>query len=302
MIKERLLLMLKGIAMGVANVIPGVSGGTIALITGIFERIINSIKAVDLYAFKLFFKGKFKEFAEHIDFYFLLFLFTGIGVGILGFARILKYLFEYYPIPVWAFFLGLVVASVWFVAKSIKKWDLYSVITFIVGTAIALVINILTPMSENSSFLYLILCGAGGISSMILPGLSGSFVLILMGNYQLVMIEATSSLNLSILFPVAIGAVTGIMLFSRFLSWILDKYPNSTLSMLAGFILGSSIILWPWKNEIIKIFGNKEKVVGYNWFFPEMNGDFYWAVAYFILGFAIIFIIEFLSKLKTKEA
>lgn len=301
MIKDRLLLMLKGVAMGAANVVPGVSGGTIALITGVFERIINSIKSVDLDALKLLFRGKFKEFANHVDFFFLLFLFSGVGIGILGFARVLKFFFEYYPIPVWAFFLGLVGASVWFVAKKIEKWNLSAIIPLIVGTAIALSINLLTPASENSHILYLMLCGSIGVSSMILPGLSGSFVLILMGNYNLVMIEATSNLELSILLPVFLGAVIGIILFSRFLSWVLGKYPNSTLSTLAGFILGSLIILWPWKNEVTEMFGLKEKVVGYQWFFPEINAEFYWSIFYFILGFIIIFAVEYLGNLKLKK-
>ncbi|MDO8896850.1 MAG: DUF368 domain-containing protein, partial [Bacteroidales bacterium] len=188
--KEILQLVLKGIAMGAANVIPGVSGGTIALITGIFERLINAIKSLNLKAIKLIFSGDFKKFAVYTDFWFLVSVFSGVGIAIFSLARLFDFLFTHYPIHIWSYFFGLILASVYFVGKTIGRWTPSVWISFILGAAIALSITFMTPAVENRSFLYLVMSGVVAVSSMILPGLSGSFVLILLGNYQLVAIEA----------------------------------------------------------------------------------------------------------------
>lgn len=297
--KEKIALVFKGMAMGAANVIPGVSGGTIALITGIFERMINAIKSFDTTAIKLLFSGKLKEFSKHVDFWFLVYIFAGVGIAILSIARLFEFLFENYPIYIWSYFFGLVLASVYFVGKTVEKWNISVVITFLIGTAAAVAISVLNPASENSSFIYLMLCGVVAVCSMILPGLSGSFVLILLGNYQLVMISAVNNLDLKILFPVVIGAGVGLIAFSHLLSWLLKKHHNQTLSMLTGFILGSLGILWPWKDEVIKKFGGKEKVVGYDWNLPEINGEFTFAIVLIFLGIATIWATEaFGSKMK----
>jgi putative membrane protein len=301
MIKQFLTLLLKGMAMGAANVIPGVSGGTIALITGVFKRLINAIKSFDIKALKLLLTGKFKEFATYTDLIFLASLFLGVGIAILSLAKLLDYLFKHQPVYVWAFFFGLVLASVWFVGKTVKTWHFGSVTTFIIGTAIALAISVMTPASENASFFYLIICGIVAICSMILPGLSGSFVLILMGNYQLIMIQAVSQFNFAILLPVAIGCVIGLIAFSHFLSWLLKQFPDSTISLLTGFILGSLGILWPWKTELTQTFGEKTKVIGYQWHWPETNETLVWAIVFIILGLATITVTEILGKTKIKN-
>lgn len=293
---------LKGAAMGAANVIPGVSGGTIALITGIFERLINAIKSFDGTAFKLLFKGRMKEFAAYTDLFFLLYLFTGVFAAILSLARLLEYLFENHPIYVWAFFFGLVLASVWFVARTVQKWHTAAITSFIAGAGIAIAISVLTPAGEDRSFLYLFLCGVVAICSMILPGLSGSFVLVLMGNYHLVMIDAVNNFDLSILLPVGIGAVVGLIVFSRFLSWLMKRFPDSTIALLSGFILGSLGILWPWKTEITQTFGDKVKVIAYDWHLPEVNTEFVLALVFIILGILSIAITEiWADKTQTKE-
>ena len=289
---------IKGMAMGAANVIPGVSGGTIALITGVFERLINAIKSFNLTAVNLLLKGKFKELFKHIDFWFLVSLFVGIGVAVISLAQLFKYLFVAYPEYIWAFFFGLVLASIYFVGKTVTKWNISSIITFIIGSAIAISISVLTPASENSSFIYLFICGIVAICSMIIPGLSGSFVLILLGNYQLVMINAVSELNLKVLLPVAAGAGIGLIGFSHFLSWLLKKYHNQTIAMLTGFIMGSLGILWPWKHPITKTFGEKVKTVGYDWNLPVINTEFFIAIVFIILGIAAIWITESLGSKK----
>jgi len=283
--------------MGSANVIPGVSGGTIALITGIFEELIDSIKSFDLKAINLFFSGKFKEFSQHINIGFLISVFSGIGVSIYSLAWLLRFLFEEYPVFVWAYFFGLILASVYFVGKTIRNWNVGVIITFVIGTAIAVYISVVKPAAENDTFYYLILCGVVAICSMILPGLSGSFILILMGNYQLVMIHAVSDLNLTILVPVAIGAITGLIAFSHFLSWIYKKYRNMTISLLTGFILGSLSILWPWQSainaSIIGRNGNLEEItMGYRKELPDDITELVIALVVCLAGIISIWLVE----------
>ncbi|PIQ33817.1 MAG: DUF368 domain-containing protein, partial [Bacteroidetes bacterium CG18_big_fil_WC_8_21_14_2_50_41_14] len=261
--KEYLIYMLKGVAVGVANIIPGVSGGTIALITGIFERLIDSLKSLGWGAMKLLLSGKWKAFVEKTDLYFLITLLLGVVLAIVLLARVFDFLFQHYPVYIWSFFFGLILASIYYVGRTIGKWILPVVISFIVGTAIALVLTFLTPATQNNNFFYLIVCGVVAVCSMILPGLSGSFVLILMGNYQLIAIEAINNRDLAILFPVALGAVFGLIAFSHLLSWVFKRYKDPTIAILTGFILGSLGVIWPWKDPINQLFGEKEKVVGY---------------------------------------
>ena len=289
---------LKGAAMGAANVIPGVSGGTIALVTGVFERLINAIKSIDGQAFRLLFTGRIHELMLHVDLVFLIALFAGVGTAIISLAKVLKFLFEYYPVHIWSFFFGLVLASIFFVGRTVKKWSAAPAISFLVGTAIAVMISVMSPASENSALYYLVLCGVVGVCSMILPGLSGSFVLVLMGNYQLVMINAVSDFNLAVLIPVGIGAVVGLIAFSHLLSWVLKKFPDQTIAILTGFITGSLGILWPWKTAITKIFGEKVKTIGYDWHLPQLNGEFASAVIVFLLGVAAIVLTEWLAGKK----
>jgi putative membrane protein len=295
-------LFFKGVGMGAANVIPGVSGGTIALITGIFEELIDSIKSFDLTAIRLLFKGKFKEFATHVNLGFLIMIFFGVAASIVSLAKLLEFLFNDYPVQVWAYFFGLILASVYFVGKTIDKWNLSVIITFVIGAAIAIGISMLSPATKNESFIYLMLCGVVAICSMILPGLSGSFVLILMGNYELVVIDAINNMRIDILLPVLLGAVVGLIAFSHLLSWVYKKFKNQTISLLTGFILGSLAILWPWKNTIYKTdaLGNiltkddGEMVIqGYQRFIPEtFSTEVIVAILLALAGIASIWLVE----------
>ena len=288
----------KGMGLGSANVIPGVSGGTIALITGIFERLIDALKSFNLTAFKLFFTGKFKEFIKHTDLWFLVSVGCGVLAAILTVARLFEYLFANYPIYLWSFFFGMILVSIYYVGITIEKFNLKVVVSFIIGTAIALFIAFGTPAKENSNFLYLIICGAVATCSMILPGLSGSFVLVLMGNYQLIMIDAVNDLNLKILLPVVLGGVVGLLAFSHLLSWIFKKYRDITIAVLTGFILGSMPIIWPWKNDVITYFGSEAKVTGYEYYFPEFNMEFAIAFVIILIGAGIIILTEKMAKNK----
>ncbi len=293
--------LLKGALMGAANVIPGVSGGTMALLTGIFERLINAIKSFDLHALKLLSTFQFKPLFRHIDFPFL----SAIGIGaiasILTFARLLEYLFEHQALHVWAFFCGLILASVYFVGKKIERRSKSVIALFLLGTAMAASIAFLEPASENASTPYLLACGAIAMCSMILPGLSGSYVLLLMGNYQLVMIKSISTFDLSVLIPVGIGAIIGLLAFARLLAWIFEKFHDQTIALLTGFIFGSLCILWPWKTEITESFGEKIKVVGYSYALPEFNSQTAIAVLIMGVGIVAIALIETLASRKEKD-
>lgn len=286
----------KGLGVGSANVIPGVSGGTIALITGIFERLINALKSCNLTAIKLFFTGKFKEFAQHIDLWFLVSVGSGVLVAILSIARLFEFLFAEYPIYLWSFFFGMILVSIYYVGITIDKFNWKVLVSFVIGTAIALLIAFGTPAKENSNFIYLMICGAVATCSMILPGLSGSFVLVLMGNYQLIMIDAVNDLNLNILLPVVVGGVVGLLAFSHLLSWIFKNYRDITIAVLTGFILGSMPIIWPWKNDVITYFGSEAKVTGYEYYLPELNLDFSIALVIMLIGAALIVLTEKMAK------
>lgn len=263
--------------MGAANVIPGVSGGTIALITGIFERLINAIKSFNLEALKLLFQGRFLELARHLDLLFFVSLMAGVALSIVTLARLFDFLFINYPVYLWSFFFGLILASVYFVGKTVERVSPSTIAAFLAGAAVAVSISLLSPAAESANPLYLLVCGAVAACSMVLPGLSGSFVLVLMGNYQLVMIDAVNQLNLAVLFPVIAGAGIGLLGFSYLLSWILASYRDQTIATLTGFILGSLSVLWPWKSEIYKTdaagelilkSGGERIVEGYQWHLP----------------------------------
>ena len=298
-------LFLKGVAMGAANVIPGVSGGTIAFITNIYEELIDSLKSFDLQALKLLASFKIKELLVHINFNFLLAVFAGAILTIFGLGSLLKGLFSHYPVLIWAFFFGLIVASVYFVGKTVGKWNTVNVIMLFLGTAVAVAISFLNPAQENDAFMYLLLCGVIAIASMILPGLSGSYILILLGNYQLVFLKAVPDINFKILAPVAIGAGLGFIALSRVISFLLKKFKDQTIAVLTGFILGSLLIIWPWKSEVYLkdssgqfILKKGEKIIqSYDWFMPEWaDPQTLMAIGLMIAGAAVIYWIETLGS------
>lgn len=295
--KNAITLFFKGLAIGAANVIPGVSGGTIALITGIYDQLINSIKSVDATAIKLFFQGKFKEFWEHINGTFLTMIFLGVGVSIISLAKFFKWLLENdnpsYEVWLYAFFFGLILVSIISVGRTIAAWNIGTIAAIVIGLALALFITFLKPGIENETIYYLMICGAIAMCSMILPGLSGSFVLIIMGNYKLIMVDAISDFNTKIIIPVGIGAVLGLLVFSRVLSWVFKNYKDQTISLMTGFIIGSLAIIWPWKDKTFLqndagefIMKKGEKILsGYtNWHLPDFTLTETWVAMVLIIG------------------
>jgi len=280
--------------MGIANVIPGVSGGTIALITGIYEDLINSLKSFDTKSLKLITSIDILGFIKHTNLYFLIAVFGGSIVSVFSIASLFKYLFIHYPILIWAFFFGLIIASIYFVGKRITHWNTATIISLIIGTLIAISLSFMTPASENDNLFFVFICGIIGISGMMLPGLSGSFILILMGNYELLMVTAVTELNILLLSVFLLGSAFGLMSFSHILSWVFKYYKNQTLALLTGFILGSLSIIWPWKEvaESIIIKG-KEKIIAYNRYFPnELNTETILAILLIIMGILSVYALE----------
>ena len=253
--KDYTLLMLKGMGMGAADVVPGVSGGTIAFIVGIYDELIDSIKSINMHSLKLLFTGKITAFWKAINANFLLSLLFGIAVSILSLAKLMTYLLTNEPVLVWSFFFGLVLASTWFVSKDIKERNWKTILGFIAGVVIAYYITIATPAETSTSLLFIFLCGAIAICAMILPGISGSFILVLLGKYFYIM-EAVNKLDLIVLGVFAFGALLGITSFSRVLSYALKHFRNITLSVLTGFMLGSLNKVWPWK-EVVETYMEK---------------------------------------------
>lgn len=287
--KSIFIHIIKGAIMGAANVIPGVSGGTMALVMGIYERLINSINHLNFNTLKkIFITRDFKSFAKDTDLFFLISITVGIFVSIFSLSILLEFLFEKHKILVLSYFFGLIFASVFFVGKTIKKYSPLSIFLFLIGFLIAGGMVFISPSSSNSSFLFLIISGAIAMCSMILPGLSGSFVLLLLGNYELI-ICAINDLNFSILVPFGIGALSGIILFAKLLQFIFKKFRNNTISLLTGFIFGSLIVLWPWKL-------NNINSNSFNYFIPNLNQETLIAFALILLGALSVVMIEKYSK------
>lgn len=295
--------------MGAANVIPGVSGGTIAFVTGIYERLINSIKSFDGAALKLLLGRKFTELFKHTDAGFLTALMLGVVVALLTLARALKYGFEHHPVLVSALFFGLIAASIWSVFKMVKHWTGGAVIGLLIGCAIAVSMAFLPQAQENQSLIYLMICGVVAMCSMIIPGISGSFVLILMGNYNLIMVESLTRLGdmkfkeaLTVLIPVGIGAVLGMFALSRLLSWLFRRFHDVAVATITGFVAGSLVTIWPWKNDIKEVLRNGEiKTVGYERYFPEIDSNFWIAALVILAGVILMIGIEMLGKDKVKS-
>lgn len=300
-------LFLKGLAMGAANVIPGVSGGTIALITGIYVRLINAIKCCDFNAVKLLLSGQFSAFWQHIDGRWLSILLGGVAVSIITLARLFEFLLTEYERYTMAFFFGLIVLSIVHVAKRVKHWNGSSLAALLIGTVIAVGIAMLAPASENDGAIYVFLCGVLAISSMVLPGLSGSFVLILMGNYALVL-GAVSSLSMSILIPLALGCGFGLIAFSHILSWVFKRYADQTLALMTGFVIGSLVVIWPWKETITQTVERvgkppREVVTSYQWYLPQLLEYTTWiVVGLMVLGALAIALLERFSDEPSEES
>ena len=308
-VKEYLVLVLKGMGMGAADVVPGVSGGTIAFITGIYEELINSIKSINLKSLKLFFTGKFAEFWSAINGTFLISVLLGIGISVFSLAKGLEYLLNHFPILVWSFFFGLIIASAIYVARAIKQWSVGTIIAGVAGIVVAYFITVITPAEANTSYWFIFIAGSIAICAMILPGISGSFILVLLGMYKFIL-AAVSNFEIAVILTFLVGAAIGIIAFSNVLSWLLKKYHNLTIAVLAGFMVGSLNKVWPWK-QITETFtdrhGEVKPLVEVNVLpasYEQITGTdalIVEAVLLAIVGFALIFVVEGVSKKLAKK-
>lgn len=248
--KDYFLITLKGVAMGAADAVPGVSGGTIALISGIYEELISTISNVNISLIKTLRQDGFKTFWKALNGNFILALLIGILTSFASFMRLAKYLIEEHPVLIWSFFFGLIIASIFFVGKQIKKWSLATIISLIIGAFAAYYVTTLPSMASNSNPLFLFLAGAIAICAMILPGISGSFILVILGAYK-TLSDAIHDWDFKRIAIFGVGAVVGLLSFSRVLKWLFKHYHNTTLALLTGFIVGSLNKIWPWKKSIM---------------------------------------------------
>lgn len=258
--KNNILTLLKGIAMGAADVVPGVSGGTIAFITGIYEKLIGSINEINFGLIKVFKENGIKAVWNKINGTFLTFLFAGIFISIASLSKLIKYLLDNESVLVWSFFFGLILASVFLVGKQVGKWQTKHFTSLVIGTLIAYWITSINSIIEVEGLWYIFLCGAVAICAMILPGISGSFILLLMGAYYTVL-SAIKDFNLQIILSFMLGALTGLLSFSKLLNYLFKNFEKITLAFLTGFLLGSLNKIWPWQQIISTRINSHDKIV-----------------------------------------
>ena len=269
--KELLGVYVRGLAMGAADIVPGVSGGTIALIAGIYERLINALSSVGPNLWQVFrqeggIKGLIAVWRQ-VDATFLLFLLMGIATSLATLAGVIKHLLDNQPLMIWSFFFGLVIATVFLLLSEIKRWNIGRALLFLLGVASAVIISSLPLMNTTPSLPYLFVAGAIAICAMILPGISGSFILLLMGAYDTVL-EAVHTLNFAIIFTLVAGMATGLLLFTRMLKWLLSRYYQATLALLIGFIAGSLVKVWPWKTDALGTLNSEAVYNVMPWHYP----------------------------------
>lgn len=301
--KDYLILSFKGMAMGAADVVPGVSGGTIAFISGIYEELISSLNNINFSLFKTLKQNGLKSAWNQLNGNFLSALLIGIAISVLSLAKGLSWLLENHPILLWSFFFGLVLASIIFIGKQINKWSIAVVLGGLIGAIVAYYITIIPSLgTSNSSTWFLFLSGALAICAMILPGISGAFILVLLGAYQPVL-DALNNKDLKTILVVGLGAIVGLLSFSKLLKWLFNNYRNITLAVLTGFILGSLNKIWPWKKVLSFRTNSKGEEVPFleqsiSPFSFEGDNQLILAIILMIIGFATIFILEKLGSKK----
>jgi putative membrane protein len=297
-----IFIFLKGMAMGTADLVPGVSGGTIAFISGIYERFINSLKSINLSLLKTLKQEGIKRVWEKVDGKFLLFLFAGIATAVVTFSKGIKYLLHEHPIELWSFFFGLVVASCLLVSKDVNWKKISSYILLILGIGFGIWVSTAAAIGGNDAFWYIFISGFIAISAMVLPGISGSFILLLMGSYEIVLnaISRVSEFNTSdllLLTCFVFGMIAGLLSIVRVISWGFKKAKNEIVSALLGIMTGCLFKIWPWKTNLETIvIHDKEKVISTSNYLPELNVDFFIASAIAVSGFLLIVGLEYLGK------
>ena len=297
---DYLVISLKGIAMGAADAIPGVSGGTIAFISGIYEELVATISNVNIALFKTLFKEGIASFWKQLNGNFLAALFIGIIISFVAFMRLAKFLLEEHPVLIWSFFFGLIVASIYFVGKQISKWNIGSIASLIIGAIIAYYITTIPSLANNENPWFLVFAGAIAICAMILPGISGAFILVILGAYKSLS-DAIHDYDFKKIALFLIGAIIGILAFSKVLKWLFKHYHNVTLALLTGFIIGSLNKIWPWK-KVLSYYTNtkgdqialiEESISPFSY---EHDPQLWFALGLMLIGFFTIIILEKLGN------
>lgn len=328
---DKLFLVIKGIGMGAANKVPGVSGGVVAFVAGFYEEFIYSLQKVNGKAFKLLINGRFKSFYRYINGKFLGLLFFGMIVSYFSVSKILDYFLDHYELYVWSLFFGMIIGSIYYINKDFNQWHLKTRIALGIGIALGLGISFLNPAKENDNLFFVFICGMISVSGMTLPGFSGSFILILMGNYVLLLVDSVNALFdtlteivrfnfefvnnserlrlLKVLVVFTLGSVAGLVTFSHILSYILKHYKSITLATIIGFIVGSLGVVWPWKKTIFKTNTQGELLLdindspiiqNYQRYLPELNSETLFAIMYAILGIFVVLALEWYGQ-KTRK-
>ena len=329
---DKLFLVLKGLAMGAANKVPGVSGGIVAFVGGFYEEFIYSLQKVNLKAIKLLFNGRFKSFYRYVNGQFLSLLIFGMLVSYFSVSKILDYFLERKELFVWATFFGMILGSIYYISKDFKHWNKKTLTAGIIGLVVGLSISFLSPAKENDNLWFIFLCGMISVSGMTLPGLSGSFILILLGNYVLLLVDSVNALydsmaemlrgdfsfvknserleTLKILAVFTLGSATGLVTLSHILTYVLKHFKHITTAVIIGFISGSLGVVWPWKRTIFKtdasgqVFldsNGKEIIMNYERYLPNFgNTETWWAVFFVILGIFILLGLEWYGESRKK--
>jgi len=327
---DKLFLVVKGLGMGAANKVPGVSGGVVAFVAGFYEEFIYSLKRVNKKAFKLFFSGRFRTFFHYINGRFLGLLFLGMVISYFSVSKVLDYFLSRYELFVWSAFFGMILGSIYYINRTFKDWNYKSILSLIIGALIGLGISFLNPAKENDNLFFVFFCGIISVSGMTLPGFSGSFILILLGNYVLLLVDSVNALYdtmaefvtgdfsfvknevrtrlLKVLAVFTLGSVTGLVTFSHLLSYVLKHYRSITTASIIGFIVGSLGVVWPWKRTIFKtgesgmylLDSRGEKIIeNYQRFIPELTTETFIATLFIVFGITIVLTLEWYGR-KTK--
>ncbi|MDO6758893.1 DUF368 domain-containing protein [Tamlana sp. 2_MG-2023] len=328
---DKLFLVLKGLGMGAANKVPGVSGGVVAFVAGFYEEFIYSLKKVNKKAFALLLNGRFKSFYHYINGRFLSLLFLGMVISYFSISKVLDYLIQHHELYVWSVFFGMIIGSIYYIHKDFDDWNPKTYLSLTIGILLGLSISFLNPATENSNLWFVFFCGIISVSGMTLPGFSGSFILMLLGNYVLLLVDSVNALYdtmseifvgdfsftentqriqmLKILVVFTLGSITGLVTFSHMLSYILKHYKSITLSSIIGFIVGSLGVVWPWKKTIFKTHesGNllldsrgQRIIHNYERFIPELNTETSIAIGFIIIGIAMVLVLQWYGQ-KTKK-
>ncbi|TWO31829.1 DUF368 domain-containing protein [Seonamhaeicola sediminis] len=328
---DKIFLFLKGLGMGAANKVPGVSGGVVAFVAGFYEEFIYSLQKFNGKAFKLLINGRFKSFYRYTNGRFISLLFLGMIVSYFSVSKLLDYLIVHYELYVWSVFFGMIVGSIYYISKDFEGWCTKTFVSLLIGIIIGIGISFLDPAKENDNLFFVFFCGMISVSGMTLPGFSGSFIMILLGNYVLLLVDSVNALYdtvfdivsgdfafinntyrirmLKVLGVFTFGSVVGLVTFSHILNYVLKRFRNITLSLLMGFIIGSLGVVWPWKQTIFKtdvdgsyqLDSRGEKIIeNYERFLPELDSETYIAIGFIVVGILIVLGLEWYGQ-KTRK-